>query len=130
MYPRCEIDKARERGDTRAVDPELRDALDRMAADLRGEIRSGAAKTRVYVDERVGASDAETCRHIDVVGESLRRGIRGVGELMNIWIERMDRRINEEAVRSDRIEGRVLGLEARVSILEDDQKPRRPRRQR
>ena len=53
MYPRGDIDKARERGETRAVDPELRDDLDRMVADLHGEIRSGAAETRAHVDERL-----------------------------------------------------------------------------
>ena len=54
MYPRRDIDKAWERGETSAMDPELRDAFDRLAEDLRGEIRSGDAETRAYVDERMG----------------------------------------------------------------------------
>jgi hypothetical protein len=111
------------------VDPELRDALDRMAADLRGEIRSGLAETRTDVGERVVASAAEMRRHFGVVGESLRGDIRGLAELMAISIERMDGRIAEQTGRSDSLEGRVLRLEARVSILEDNRKPRRPRRQ-
>lgn len=82
MYPRSDIDKARERGETWAVDPELRDALNQLAADLRGEIRSGDAETRAYIDERVGTSAAETRRHFDVVGESLRGDIRALAEAM------------------------------------------------
>ena len=145
MYPSCHIDKVRERGETRAVDPELRDALGRMAAGLRGEIRSGAAETRAhfaerieasaagtraYIDERIGTSAAGTHRHFDVVGESLRGDIRSLAELMTLSNERMDGQIDEQATRSDGLEGRVLRLEARVSILEDDRMPRRPRRQR
>ena len=65
MYPRRDIDKARARGETWVVDPELRDALNQFAADLRGEIRSGDAETRVYIDERVGTSAAETRAYID-----------------------------------------------------------------
>jgi hypothetical protein len=124
MYPRSDIDKVRERGETSAMDPELSDALDRLAEDLRGEIRSGDAETRAYVDERMG----ETRRHFDVVGESLRAEIRSLAELMAMAIERTDRRADERDRRTGGLEGRVLGLEARVLILEDDRKPRRPRR--
>jgi hypothetical protein len=67
MYPRGDIDKARERGETWAVDPELCDALNQLAEDLRGEIRSG---------------DAETRRHFDVAGKSLRGEIRALAEAM------------------------------------------------
>jgi hypothetical protein len=142
------------------VDPELRDALNQLAADLRGEIRSGdaetrrhfderletaaaetrahfdervgasAAETRTYIDERVGTSAAETRRHFDVVGESLRGEIRALAEAMALNSEGTQRRSGEEAGRSDRHEGRVLRLEARVMILEDNRKPpKRPRRQ-
>jgi len=60
MYPSCDIDKERARGEIWSVDPEMREALDRFAADLRGEIRSGDAETRAYVDASVQASAAET----------------------------------------------------------------------
>jgi len=160
MYPRGDIDKARERGETWAVDPELRDALNQLAADLRGEIRSGdaetrayidervgssaaetrayidervgtsAAETRAYIDERVGTSATETRRHFDVVGESLRGEIRALAEAMALNNEGTQRRVGEEAGRTDRLEGRVLRLEARVTILEDSRKPpKRPRQQ-
>lgn len=110
------------------MDQELREALDRLAEDLRGEIRSGDAETRAYVDERMGSLTSETRRHFDVVGESLRTEIRSLAELMAMAIERMDREFDERGRRTDGLEGRVLGLEARVLILEDDRKPRRPRR--
>ena len=194
-----------ERGETWPVDPELRDALNQLAADLRGEIRSGgaetrayidervgtsgaetrayidervgtsaaetrayidervgtsAAETRAYIDERVGTSDAETRayidervgtsgaetrayidervgtsgaetrRHFEVVGESLRSDIRGVAEGVALLSERVDRGFHEQAGRTDGLEGRVLRLEVRVTGLEDDRKPRRPRRRR
>jgi len=128
MYSRSDIDKVSERGETCAMDQELREALDRLAEDLRGEIRSGDAETRAYVDERMGPLTSETRRHFDVVGESLRTEIRSLAELMAMAIERMDREFDERGRRTDGLEGRVLGLEARVLILEDDRKPRRPRR--
>jgi hypothetical protein len=103
-YPPRDIDKVRARGETWPVDPEMREAFDRLGADLRGEIqalgtdlrgeiRSSAAETRVYVDERFEAhtaslihelreSESRTRRHFDVVGESLRGDIRGVAEPM------------------------------------------------
>jgi hypothetical protein len=160
MYPCSDIDRPRELGETWTVDPELRDALNQVTADLRGEIRSGAAETRAYIDERVGTSAAETRayidervgtsaaetqayidervgtsaaetrRHFDVVGESLRGDIRVLAEAMALNKEGTERRFGEEAGRTDRLEGRVLRLEARVTILEDDRKPpRRPRQQ-
>jgi hypothetical protein len=64
------------------------------------------------------------------VGESLRSEIRSVAEVVAPSIEKMDGRIGEQTGRSDGLEGRVLRLEARVLSLEDDRKPRRPRRQR
>jgi hypothetical protein len=127
MYPRRDIDKARERGETWAVDPELRDAFSQLAEDLRGEIRSGDAETRAYIDERVGTSAAETRRHFEVIGESLRGDIRTLAEAMALNNEGTQRRFSQEAGRTDRLEGRVLKLEARATILEDNQKP--PRQQ-
>jgi hypothetical protein len=135
MYPRCDIDKARGRGETWAVDLEMREAidrlgadLDRLGADLRGEIRTSAGETRAYVDERIQTSTAEMRRRFEVVGESLRGEIRSVAELVALSNEQRDRRDDEQAARSDGLEGRVLRLEVRVSGLEDGRKPRRPRR--
>jgi len=49
MYPLCGIDKARGRGETWPVDPEMRDGLGRFGADLRAEIRTSAEEDRVYL---------------------------------------------------------------------------------
>ena len=65
MYPLCGIDKARGRGETWPVDPEMRDALDRLGADLRGEIRTSAEEGRAYVDGSIRGSAAETRAYID-----------------------------------------------------------------
>jgi hypothetical protein len=140
------------------VDPELREALDRLAADLRGEIRSSngesrvyidgaiqasaaetrayidervqtsAAETRAYIDERLQTSTAETRRYFDVVAESLRGDIRGVAEGMVLSSERLDRRFAKQTQRSGELEGRVLRLEVRMTALERDRRPRRRRR--
>ena len=174
MCPPCDIDKVRARGETWPVDPEMREAFDRLGADLRGEIRSSSAETRVYVDERIDTtrvyvderiertrvyvderiertrvyvderfeahtaslihemreSESRTRRYFDVVGESLRGDIRGVAELVALSNEESRRRDDEQARRTDGIENRVLRLEVRVTSLEDDRKPRRPRRRR
>jgi hypothetical protein len=134
----------------------MREAFDRLGADLRGEIRSSVvemrayigerietseAGTRAYVDERLQASTASLLqemhesesrmrRHFDVVGESLRADNRSVAEGTALVSQRTDRRDDEQAERTDGLEGRVLRLEVRVSGLEDDRKPRRPRRRR
>ena len=127
MYPRSDVDKARECGETWAVDAELRDALNQLAEDLRGEIRSGDAETRACIDEVVGASAAETRRHSGVIGESLRGEIRALAEAMAINNEGTRRRFSDEAGRTERLEGRVLRLEARVTNLEDNREiPRQP----
>jgi hypothetical protein len=141
----------------------MREAFDRLSADLRGEIRSSAAETRVYVDEqiettrvyadeRIGTarvyvderfeahtaslihemreSESRTHRYFDVVGESLRGEMRGLAELIGLSNEESVRRDDQQAGRTDGIENRVLRLEVRVKSLEDDRKPRRPRRRR
>ena len=143
LYPRSDIDKVLDCRETCAVDAELRDALNQLSADLRGEIRSGdaetrayvdtriqasAAETRAYIDELVGTSAAETRRHSGVIGESLRGEIRALAEAMAVNNELMQRQFGEESGRTGRLEGRVLKLEARVTNLEDNRKPpRRPR---
>ncbi len=136
MYPPCDIDKVTVRSETRAVDPEMREAFDRLGADLRGELRTSAAEARVYVDERfethtasliheMRESESRTRRYFDVMGESLRGEIRGLAELIGLSNEESKRRDDEQAERTDGLDGRVLRLEVRVKSLEDDRKPRR-----
>ena len=117
----------RERGETWAVDPETGEAinrlsanfdqlgvrLDRLGADLRGEIQTSTAEMR---------------RHFEVVGESLRGEIRSVAELVALSNEQRDRRDDEQAARSDGLERRVQRPEVDVSRLKAGRKPRRPRR--
>jgi hypothetical protein len=98
------LTKARECGETWAVDAELRDALNQLAEDLRGEIR----ETRAYIDEVVVASAAETRRHSGVIGESLRGEIRALAEAMAINNEGTQRRFSEEAGRTDISVGAAL----------------------
>jgi hypothetical protein len=64
-YPPSDVDKLRERGETWAVDPETRDAIDRLRADLLGEFRSSEDRTHIFVDGAIGASAAETRAYID-----------------------------------------------------------------
>jgi len=113
------------------MDPELRDALERLATDLRAEIRLGDAELREALGQLamdLGAATGETRRHLDEVGEELRGDIRSLAELLAISNEGVSRRMAEQDSRAGGLEGRVLGLEARVTMLEDDRKSRRPRR--
>jgi hypothetical protein len=171
------------RGEIQAQGADLRGEIQAQGTDLRGEIRSSAAEMRVYVDERIGTarvyvderietarvyvdeqigtarvyvderfetarvyvderfeahtaslihemreSESRTRRYFDVVGESLRGDIRGVAELVALSNEESRRRDDEQTGRTDGIENRVLRLEVRVKSLEDDRKPRQPRR--
>ena len=112
------------RSEIRSGDAELRDALGQVAIDLRAEIRSGDAELRVHLE----AATTQMRRHFDVVGEALRGDIRSLAELMAMSNERLGRRMDEGDSRAGGLEGRVLALEARVTILEDDRKSRRSRR--
>ena len=112
------------RAEIQSGDAELRDALGQLASDLRAEIRSGDAELRAHLE----AATTQMRRHFDVVGEALRGDIRSLAELMAMSNERLGRRMDEGDSRAGGLEGRVLGLEARVTILEDDRRSRRSRR--
>jgi hypothetical protein len=108
------------------VDPELREALNQVVVDLRGEIQTSADSLLQQMRE----TESGLRRHFDVVGESLRSDIRAVAEGMVASREQVKRRIDDQAGRSDGLEGRVVRLEVRVKDLEDGRKPRRERRRR
>ena len=108
------------------MDPELRDALNQVVVDLRGEIQTSAASLLQQIRE----TESGMRRHFDVVGESLRSDIRAIAEGMAASREQTDPRIDENGVRTEGLDSRVLRLEVRVTDLEDDRKPRRPRRRR
>ena len=106
------------------MDPEVRDAFERLATDLRAELRSvvdaSAAETRAYVDTSaaetrayIHASEAETRRHFDVVAEGLRSDIRAIAEghaMLNDKLDGFQAEVRREFRRVDR---RLLRLEAR-----------------
>ena len=74
------------------MDPELRDALERLATDLRAEIRLGDAELREALGQLamdLGAATGEMRRHFDVVGEAIRVDIRSLAGLMAISNERV-----------------------------------------
>jgi hypothetical protein len=125
------------RGEVRSVDAGLREALTQVVVDLRGEVRSVDAGLRealsqAVVDLRgeIRESESRMRLHFDVVSESLRGDIHAVAEGMVASREQTDRRIDEQARRTDGLEGRVVRLEVRVTDLKDGRKPRRPRRRR
>ena len=108
---------------------------------MRGETWAVDPEMRVYLDERfqgftasllheMGESESRTRRYFDVVGESLRGDIRAVAEGVELLSQRVDRGFADQAGRTDRLEGRVERREVRVMSLEDDRKPPRPRRRR
>ena len=119
------------------MDPEVRDALTQVTADLRGEVRASEARTREALDRQAGdlrgeirAAVVEMRRHFDVVAESLRGDIQGIAEGLAVIGQRTGVGLDEQSGRTDRLEGKVLGLEVRVSDLEHDRKARRRRRSR
>ena len=80
------------RAEIQSGDAELRDALGQLATDLRSEIRSGDAELRDALGQLavdLEAATTEMHRHFDVVGEALRGDIRSLAELMAISNERV-----------------------------------------
>jgi len=70
------------RGEIRSVDTGLRTFIGELARDLRAEIRSGDAETRAYVDASVTASAAETRAYIDTSAVETRRHFDVVAEAL------------------------------------------------
>ena len=84
------------RAEVQSGDAELRDALGQLAVDLCGEIRAGDAETRAYVNSSAAelrahleAATTEMRRHSDVIGEALGGDIRSLAGLMAISNERV-----------------------------------------
>ena len=118
MYPFRGIDKAWERGDTLPVDPEMREAFDRLGADLRAEIRSGDAATLAAVNQlgaelrgEISSVDANLRGVISQVAVDLRGEIQtsaaGVLQQMVEFESRM-RRHFDVVVESVRAESRFV----------------------
>ena len=133
-----------ERGETWAVDPEMRESLERLGtgldhlgtrldqlgADLRGQIHASSTSLLQQVSAQIRQSESGTRLHFDVIAESLRGDIRALAEGIAASREQTERQFSEQAGPSDRLEGRVLRLQVHVSALKADRKSRRPRRRR
>ena len=89
------------RGDMQTVAADLRGEIQAFASDLRGEIQTSAAETRAYVDDRLQTTTVEMRRHFEVVGESLRSDIRAVVEGVVLLSQRVDRGFAEQAGQED-----------------------------
>jgi hypothetical protein len=146
------------RGESETVEPEIREAFDQLraeihagraesrdhidarinatVADLRQEIAAATVETRRHVDaagaethRHIDAAAAETRRHFDVMTEAVRSDLRAVTEVVLSSSDGPHRRVAELGARHDRLDQRVVELEGRVSVLEE-QRPRRRRRPR
>ena len=120
------------------MDQETREAFDRLdaridrldakvetqGATLREEMASLGADLRTKIE----TTAEETRRHFDVAMEFMRGEFRAMAEGPALSNQLTAQRFGEQTERSDRLEGRVLGLEVRVSRLEEDGRPRRARR--
>jgi hypothetical protein len=130
---RAEIQAAAE--SSRQRDTELGERIDRVEHGLRAEIQASAAETPRLIAESedrihrlIAESEERTRRHFDVVAEALHGDVRSLAEGIMAVAEGSLRRDAEQGERTDRLDQRVLGLEARVSILEQPPPRRRRRR--
>ena len=114
------------------MEPDIREALERVERSLREEIQASAAttqraiaeseeRTRTYVDGRLAESEQRT-------RESLRGEIHLLGVRIIAIAQGSMPKDGELGERIGRVEHRVLGLESRVSALEQPPPRRRRRR--
>jgi hypothetical protein len=94
---------------------DLRAHVGQIVADLRQEMR----ETTAAILERVDASAAETRRHFDVVGESLRSDIKAVAEGLGALDEKVERFRGEVREDFGKVDRRLLHLEVRVISRSD-----------
>ena len=94
---------------------------EQIRAELRQEIQTSAAETRLQMEQfesrllaRVDASAAETRRYISIVAGGLKSDIKAVAEGLGALDEKVERFRGE--VRDDfgRVDRRLLHLEVRV----------------
>ena len=127
------LDEERAAADSRRVDHELVEYLDRRftqlkdelrtelradlrtdiaasAADLRATIAASEEETRRYID----AKAAEARRHFDVVAEGLTDKIQLVAEGVRTVDQKVDRLTTETRTELHKVDRRLLHLAARV----------------
>jgi len=124
------------------MDQETREAFDRLdakidaqAAELRGgmvtlgtTLRGEIVTLGTQLHAEMVTLREDMLRHFDVAVEIMRGDFAVVAEGLALANQRTDQRFGEQTKRTDRLEGRVLGLEVRVSRLEEGDRPRRARR--
>jgi hypothetical protein len=132
VYPIRDVDTPAQDAESGTVDPDVREALERVERSLREEIQASAAatqravaesegRTRTYVDGRLAESEERT-------RESFRGEIQLLAVRIIAIVEGSMPRDGKLAERVGRVEHRVLGLESRVSALEQPPPHRRRRR--
>jgi hypothetical protein len=133
VYLPCDIDKARARGETWPVDPELREALNQAVVDLRGEIRTSVAEARVYVDERLQTSAAETRAYVDERFQTSESGMRvyiderlevNTGSLLHEMRESESRTRRYFDVVGESLRGEFRGLAELIGLSNEESKRR------
>jgi len=82
--------------------------------EIRAEIASSAAALRSELRAEIAASAAETRRHFDVVADRLMDKIRFVGEGVITVDQKLDRFRSEVGEEFQRVDRRLLRLEARM----------------
>jgi len=108
------------------VDQELVAYLDRRFSELKSELKSeitdelraeiaaSASAVRSDLRAEIAASAAETRRHFDVVADRLMDTIQLVGEGVITVDQKLDRFRGEVAEEFQRVDRRLLRLEARM----------------
>jgi hypothetical protein len=110
------------------IDARLVESEERTRGYIDARLVESEDRTRGYIDLRLVESGEQIRRHFDVVSESLRGEIRLLAEGIRAVGDSSARRDGELGERIDRVEHRVLGLESRVSALEQPPPRRRRRR--
>jgi hypothetical protein len=103
------------RAEIRSVDTGLRTFIGELATDLRAEIRSGDAETRAYVDASMATSAAETRAYVAASGAETRRHFDVVAEALRGDIRSLAELM---AISNERMEGRLNEHGGRITSLE------------
>ncbi len=100
------------------MDQELVEYLDRrfdeFRIELRNELRNELTANTELLRSEIAASAAETRRHFDVVAEQLMGKIQLVGEGVIGVDQKVDRLTTEMRAEFQKVDRRILHLQARV----------------
>jgi hypothetical protein len=93
---------------------ELRAELTDVKSELRAEIAASASGVKSELRAEIAATASETRRHFDVVADRLMDKIQLVGEGLIGVDQKLDRFRGEVAEEFQRVDRRLLRLEART----------------